>query len=46
MGRYWYAVPVKELAREWDMTPNAVSLRLMRTRERLRAYLEEGGYTV
>jgi RNA polymerase sigma-70 factor (ECF subfamily) len=46
MGRYWHAVPVKELAREWDMTPNAVSLRLMRTRERLRAYLEEGGYTV
>ncbi len=46
LGRYWYTVPVKELAREWSMTPNAVTLSLRRTREKLRTYLTERGYTV
>ena len=43
MGRYWHAYPVSRLAEAYDLTPNAVSLRLMRTREKLRAYLEERG---
>ena len=43
MGRYWHAYPVGRLAEAYGMTPNAVSLRLMRTREKLRAYLEERG---
>ncbi len=46
MGRYWHAIPVKDLAKEHGLTPNAVSLRLFKTRERLRLHLEEGGYTV
>ncbi len=46
LGRYWYNLSVSDLAKQWDMTPNAVSLRLRRTRERLRQYLKEGGYTV
>ena len=46
MGRYWHTVPVKDLAGEYGLTPNAVSLRLGRIRERLRAFLEEGGYHV
>ncbi len=46
LGRYWYAIPVKTLAVEWDMSPTAVSLRLGRIRGRLKAYLEERGYTV
>jgi DNA-directed RNA polymerase specialized sigma24 family protein len=46
MGRYWHAVPVKDLAGEYGLTPNSVSLRLGRIRERLRAFLEEGGYHV
>ena len=46
MGRYWHAIPVKELATMYGMTPNAVSLRLRKTRERLKQHLEEGGYTV
>ena len=46
MGRYWHATPVKDLAKIYDMTPNAVSLRLHKTRERLKLHLEEGGYTV
>ena len=45
MGRYWHAYPVNRLAEAYGMTPNAVSLRLMRTRERLRTYLEERGIT-
>ena len=46
MGRYFHATPVKDLAKTYDMTPNAVSLRLHKTREKLRLHLEEGGYTV
>ncbi len=46
MGRYWHATPVNKLAETWNMTPNAVSLRLHKIREHLRAYLEKGGYTV
>lgn len=45
MGRYWHAYPVGRLAEAYGMTPNAVSLRLMRTREKLRNYLEERGIT-
>lgn len=44
LGRYWYATSVKELAKAWDMTPNAVSLRLYKTREKMKAYLSERGY--
>ena len=46
MGRYWHAVPVKDLADEYGMTPNAVSLRLHRVRGDLRAHLEERGYRI
>lgn len=46
MGRYWYACPVGDLARRMGMTPNAVSLRLRKTREQLRVYLTERGYDV
>ena len=46
MGRYWHAYPVKDMAARYGLTPNAVSHRLKRTRERLRAYLNERGYSV
>ena len=46
MGRYWHAYPVKELARHYALTPNAVTKRLIRTRERLRVYLTERGYHI
>lgn len=46
VGRYWYALAVSDLAERMDMTSNAVSLRLHRTREKLRVYLEERGYRV
>lgn len=46
VGRYWHSMSVKDLAAHWELTPNAVALRLQKTRNKLRAYLTEGGYTV
>ena len=46
MGRYWHAYTVNKMATYYGLSPNAVSHRLSRTRERLRAYLNERGYTV
>ncbi len=46
MGRYWYGQSVAELAADWKLTTGAVSMRLYKSRERLRAYLTERGYTV
>ena len=46
MGRYWHAYSVKKMAAYYGLSPNAVSHRLNRTRERLRAYLNERGYSV
>ncbi len=44
MGRYFHLCSVKELAKRSGMTENHVSVRLHRTREKLRAYLLERGY--
>ncbi len=46
LGRYWYAMRVKDLATEWNMSPDAVSGSLRRTRNALKAHLKERGYTV
>ncbi len=46
VGRYWYAYPVNRMAEAYGMTPNAVSKQLARTREKLKAYLNERGYEV
>ena len=43
-GRYWHGHAVKELARAYELTPKAVTMRLSRTREKLRTYLNERGY--
>lgn len=42
--RYWFADSVTEISRRMDMTPGAVSVRLARTRNRLKNYLERSGY--
>ncbi len=44
VGRYFHACPVKLLAMKSGLTENNVSVRLFRTRDRLRAYLEARGY--
>ena len=42
--RYWYADPVREIAKVHGMKENAVSMLLSRTREKLRKYLIERGF--
>ncbi len=46
LGRYYYARTVKQLADEWQITPGLVYKRLDKTRNALRVYLTERGYTV
>ncbi len=46
VGRYWHNYDPKTLALSNGLSKNAVNLRLMRTRERLKAFLEQEGYTV
>ena len=46
MGRYWHNHTPAELARAYGLTKNAVNLRLMRTRDKLRVHLAKGGYKV
>lgn len=44
LRRYWFGDSVKEIASNFSMTENAVSVRLARTRDKLRAYLIQEGY--
>lgn len=46
VGRYWHGYSVARLAQHYGMAPNTVSQRLSRTRERLKAFLAERGYSV
>ena len=46
LGRYWHGAAVKDLAAGSGLSPNAVTKRLGKTRERLRAYLSERGYSL
>lgn len=43
MKRYWYIIPVKKIADELAMNEGAVKMSLLRTRKKLRQYLEEEG---
>ena len=44
VGRYFFTCSVSHMASKLGLTPNAVSLRLRRIRERLRIYLEKEGF--
>ena len=44
--RYWYSLSAAEIGEEHGMSENAVWVRLHRTREKLRAFLEERGYRI
>lgn len=46
LGRYWHGAAVNELAKGSGLSPNAVTKRLGKTRERLRVYLSERGYSL
>lgn len=41
MKRYWYFIPVKKIAEELSMNDGAVKMSLLRTRKKLRQFLEE-----
>ena len=43
--RYFRGEPVQELARHFGMRANSVTVSLKRTREQLRTYLEQEGFT-
>lgn len=42
--RYYHACPVADIAHKMGLRPNNVSVRLLRTREKLREHLREEGY--
>jgi len=44
LRRYWFGDNVKDIARDFSMKESAVSLRLSRTREKLRTFLQKEGY--
>ena len=44
--RYWFGDPVSLIAARMSMRPNAVSVHLLRTRSKLRSFLEKEGYVV
>ena len=44
--RYWYAMMPAELAEREGMGVNAVTVKLYKTRNKLRKFLEERGYTI
>ena len=46
LRRYWFSVPLEALAFEAGTTKNAVVVKLYKTRNKLKAYLKERGYTV
>ncbi len=44
--RYWYAMSPAQIARAEGLTANAVTVRLYKTRNKLRLFLNERGYSV
>ena len=44
LRRYWFGDGIKDIAKILGYSENAVSVRLNRTRSKLRAYLEKEGY--
>lgn len=46
LRRYWYGDSIREIALRYGFTESKVKTTLLRTRERLRAYLEKEGITV
>ena len=46
VGRYWHSYTMETLANAYGLTVNAVTLRISRTRGKLRDFLTERGYHV
>ena len=46
MQRYWYALPIKSIARELEKSESYVKVTLMRTRNKFKEHLEKEGIVV
>lgn len=46
LRRYWYADNVAAIAKRYDMTESKVKMQLLRTRNKLKDYLEKEGVTI
>ena len=46
LRRYWYASPIRDIARDYGMSESKVKTTLFRTREKLRVFLEQEGITL
>ena len=44
LRRYWFGDSIEQIARDLGMSANAVTVRLSRTREKLRTFLIKEGY--
>ena len=44
--RYWYLSPVKEIARDFNMSESSVKIILQRTRIKLKNFLEKEGIVI
>lgn len=44
LRRYWFGDSVQDIAKAFQLTPNVVSVRLSRLRDKLKAQLKEEGY--
>jgi len=42
--RYWYVSPVSEIASEYSLSESGVRMSLLRTRKKLKAFLEKEGF--
>lgn len=46
MGKYWHGYTVRQLAEGYGLSEGAVTMRISRTRDKLRAFLTKEGYSV
>ncbi len=46
LRRYWYSDPIRDIAERYGLRENTVKSRLLRTRQRLKDYLEKEGYAL
>ena len=44
--RYWYSDSIRDISAQYGLRENTVKSRLLRTRQRLKAYLEKEGYAL
>ena len=44
--RYWYSDPIRDIAERYGLRENTVKSRLLRTRQRMKDYLDKEGYAL